>query len=679
MSKRWTACVRFLLPALGLVVAALPLHAAPRTSGIDRAGFDASARPQDDFNRYVNGHWIDTTEIPADKTTWGSFVILREESDKHQREIIEGLSQGKPQKKGTEAQQIGDLYASLMDQGKANALQATPLLAYLARIDRINDMTDLARAWAELARAGVAGPIAPFVNVDSRDSGKYALYLSQAGLGLPNRNYYLKEGEKNEEIRRRYPEYIARMFELAGVSDGATRARAVYDLEMKLAGVQWTPEDSRDATKTNNVYKLADLGRVSDKFAWPAFLDGAGMAGRQDLFVRQPTYVTALGDLLQQVPLDDWKNYLRFHVIDDAAPWMSDDFATAHFEFFDKLIGGQQEEQQRWQRSVQAVNGTLGEAVGKIYVQRYFPPAAKKRMNEMVQNILQAFQVSIDNLDWMSPATKTKAQEKRARFTTKIGYPDKWKDYTGLDIRRDDALGNLERAARWEYDRRLARIDKPVDRGEWGMTPQTVNAYNNSRLNEIVFPAAILQPPFFNLEADDAVNYGGIGAVIGHEIGHAFDDQGRKTDGNGNLNDWWTEADAAAFTAKAQKLVEQYNGFKPLPDLNANGQLTLGENIGDLTGLSIAYLAYTTSLHGKEAPVIDGLSGDQRFFYGYAQIWRSKSRDEAMRRLVLTNPHSPPQFRVIGPLRNFGPFYDFFGVKEGDGMYLPPAERVEIW
>jgi putative endopeptidase len=328
---------------------------------------------------------------------------------------------------------------------------------------------------------------------------------------------------------------------------------------------------------------------------------------------------------------------------------------------------------------VQAVNGALGEAVGKVYVQRYFPPEAKKRMNEMVKNILKSFEVSIDNLDWMSPATKAKAQEKRRKFTTKIGYPDQWKDYSGLDIRRDDALGNLERAARWDYDRRLARINKPVDRSEWGMTPQTVNAYNNSRLNEIVFPAAILQPPFFNLQADDAVNYGGIGAVIGHEIGHAFDDQGRKTDGDGNLNDWWTEADAKAFTAKAQKLVEQYNAFKPLPDLNANGQLTLGENIGDLTGLSISYLAYKTSLHGKEAPVIDGLTGDQRFLMGFAQIWRSKSRDEAMRRLVLTNPHSPPQFRVIGPLRNFAPFYDVFKVQPGDGMYLPPAERVKIW
>lgn len=679
MSKRWSSWLGVaLLAALSLLTAIAPVWAAQLTSGIDRSGFDENARPQDDFNRYINGRWIDTTEIPADKSSWGSFIILREESDKHQREIIEELAQGQ-HPKGSEAQQIGDLYASLMDEKRANSLGAAPLRPYLERIDKITTAAQFMNACAEFAAIGVAGPIAPFINADSRNSTRYAVYLTQSGLGLPNRNYYLKEGEKNAAIRARYPDYIASLFTLAGFSDGAARAKAVYDLEMRIAEIQWTPEESRDATKTNNVYPVGKLGTVSETISWREFLAGAGVADRKDLFVRQPSYMTALGTLLQEAPLDDWKNYLRFHVINDAAPWLSDDFATARFEFFDKLINGQEEQQPRWQRSVQAVNGALGEAVGKVYVQRYFPPEAKQRMTELVANVLRAYEVSIADLDWMSAPTKAKAQEKRAKFGTKIGYPDRWKDYSALEIRRDDALGNLVRASRWDYDRRLARIDKPVDRGEWGMTPQTVNAYHNPRLNEIVFPAAILQPPFFNLQADDAVNYGGIGAVIGHEMGHAFDDQGRKTDSDGNLNDWWTEADAQAFTAKAQKLVEQYNAFKPLPDLNVNGQLTLGENIGDLTGLTIGYLAYKKSLQGKEAPVIDGLTGDQRYFMGYAQIWRSKMRDEAMRRQVLTNPHSPPQYRVNGPLRNFGPFYDVFGVKPSDGMYLPPEERVKIW
>jgi predicted metalloendopeptidase len=395
--------------------------------------------------------------------------------------------------------------------------------------------------------------------------------------------------------------------------------------------------------------------------------------------VRQPSYIEKLGGLIAEVPLEDWKNYLRFHVLDAAAPWLSDDFVNANFEFFGKLINGQEKLEPRWQRAVQTVNRAMGEAVGKIYVERFFPPQAKGRMDELVDNVLRAFEVSIQNLDWMSEETKAKAQAKREKFTSKIGYPNKWKDYSALETRRDDAIGNLARARAWNYDRRLARLGGPVDRSEWFMSPQTVNAYHNPRMNEIVFPAAILQPPFFNFEADDAVNYGAIGAVIGHEIGHAFDDQGRKTDGDGNLNDWWTDADAEAFTAKAEALVEQYNAFEVLPDLFVNGELTLGENIGDLTGVYIGYLAYKMSLDGKEAAVIDGLTGDQRFFIGYAQIWRAKGRDEYLRRLVLTNPHSPSMFRANGPLRNFDPFYEAFDVEEGDGMYLSPDERVQIW
>lgn len=649
------------------------------TSGIDQAGFDNDTRAQDDFFQHVNGGWLDSTEIPDDKTSWGSFNILREGSDKNQRLIIEELAAAEGLTPGSEEQKIGDLYASLMDVERINELGTAPLASAFAAIDAIADTESLVRTFAELRRLGSTAPISVFVNVDSADSTQYAIYMTQSGLGLPNRTYYFKEGEKFDEIRARYPEYMAQMLGLAGFDDGAARATAIFDLEMKIAEVQWTPEDNRDATKTNNRYDVADLGGVSDQLNWGAYLDGAGMSDVDNLFIRQPSYFEAVGGLFESIALEDWKNYLRFHVVNGAANWLSDDFVDARFEFFGKLLGGQKEMTPRWQRVVRTVNGALGEAVGKVYVERYFPPEAKDRMDALVTNLLTAFEVSINGLDWMSDETKAKAQEKRRKFTTKIGYPDTWKDYSALEIAQDDALGNITRTAAWNYDFRLGRVGGPVDRTEWFMSPQTVNAYFNPRLNEIVFPAAILQPPFFALDADDAVNYGGIGAVIGHEVGHAFDDQGRKTDGNGNLNDWWSEADAAAFKGKAAALVEQYNGFEALPDLFVNGQLTLGENIGDLTGVYIGYLAYQMSLDGKEAPIIDGMTGDERFFYGFAQIWRAKARDESIRRQVLTNPHSPSQFRGNGPLRNFDKFYEVFDVKEGDGMWLAPEDRVRIW
>lgn len=652
---------------------------APPVSGVELSGFDQSARPQDDFHRYVNGGWIDNTEIPADKTRWGSFNILREAADKQQREIIEALANSNDFAPGSEEQKIGEFYSSLMDAERINALGVEAAAPYLERIDGIAGAEELVRSFAELRVDGVDVPVVQYIGVDSANSTKYAVYLSQSGLGLPNRNYYLDEGEKFDEIRTRYPEYIAQLFTLAGLERSAERAQAVYELELKIAEAHWPPEDNRDADKTDNRYAISELPGVSDKLDWPAYLDAGQLGDRSDLFIRQPSYVKTLGDLLRTVPLDAWKDYLRFHVLNGAAPWMSDEFVQAEFEFSGKLINGQQEMLPRWQRAVQAVSNAMGEAIGKIYVERHFPPEAKTRMDALVANLLRAFEVSIEDLDWMSDETKAKAQEKRSKFVAKIGYPDKWKDYSALEIRRGDALGNLARASDWDYARRLARIDEAVDRGEWSMSPQTVNAYHNSRMNEIVFPAAILQPPFFNLEADDAVNYGAIGAVIGHEIGHAFDDQGRKTDGDGNLNDWWVDSDAEAFTERAERLVGQYNGFEALPDLFVNGQLTLGENIGDLTGAYIGYLAYQTALDGKEPPVIDGLTGDQRFFIGFAQLWRLKSRDEMKRRQVLTDPHSPAEFRTNGPLRNFDIFYEAFDVQEGDGMYLSPEDRVKIW
>jgi predicted metalloendopeptidase len=664
----------------GTVLTAAEPAAKPLTSGIDKAGFDTAVRPQDNFFLYVNGGWIARTEIPADKASWGSFNILREESNKHQREIIEQLAAEKNLPAGSEKKKISDLYASLMDEALANKLGATPVKPELEKVDAIKSVADLIKVCAEFQESGVVGPFTTGVGVDSHNSLEYAVFIHQSGLGLPNRNYYLQEGEKFDEIRRRYPEFIAKLFTLAGISDAQKKAEAVYALEKKLAEVQWSPEDSRDATKTDNRFAVAELGRLTDKVNWKDYLTTLGMEGKVNkLYVAQPTYIEKLGGLLAETPIDDWKNYLRFKVLNNAAPWLSDDFVSASFDFYGKLIEGLEAQEPRWQRAVKAVNASLGEAVGKVYVESHFSPEAKRRMDDLVKNVLAAFQTSLQGLDWMSAETKVKAEEKRTRLNTKIGFPDVWKNYSSLKIDRNDPFGNLSRAAVWDYHRELVRLGEPVDRTEWLMTPQTVNAYHYPRMNDIVFPAAILQPPFFNEHADDAANYGGIGMVIGHETGHAFDDQGRKTDSNGNLLDWWTAKDVSAFQAKTQALVDQYSAFKPLPDLNVNGQLTLGENIGDLTGLFIAYKAYKMSLGGKEAPVIDGLTGDQRFFMGYAQIWRSKYRDEAIRKQVLTDPHSPAQFRVNGPLRNFGPFYEAFNVKPGDGMYLPEKDRIQIW
>ena len=650
------------------------------SSGIDKTGFDTAVRPQDNFFLYVNGGWIAKTEIPADKSNWGSFNILREESNKHQREIIEKLATETNLPAGSEKKKISDLYASLMDEALANKLGAKPVKPELEKIDAIKSAADFIRVCGEFAESGISGPLATGVGVDSHNSLEYAVFVRQSGLGLPNRNYYLQEGAKFDEIRQRYPQYIAKLFTLAGIADAEKKGAAVYALEKKLADVQWSPEDSRDATKTDNRFAVAELSRLTDKINWKDYLTALGMEAKiNKLYVAQPTYIEKLGGLLAGTPIEDWKDFLRFKVLNDAAPWLSDDFVNANFEFYGKLIEGLEAQEPRWQRAVKAVNASLGEAVGKVYVEEHFSPEAKRRMDELVKNVLAAFQTSLQGLEWMSAETKKKAEEKRQRLNTKIGFPDVWKDYAALQISREEPFGNLTRAAEWDYHRDLARLGEPVDRTEWLMTPQTVNAYHYPRMNDIVFPAAILQPPFFNANADDAVNYGGIGMVIGHETGHAFDDQGRKTDASGNLNEWWTAEDAKRFQTKAQALVEQYNQFEPLPGLHVNGQLTLGENIGDLTGLYIAYKAYKMSLGGKEAPVIDGLTGDQRFFMGYAQIWRAKYREEAIRKQVLTDPHSPVQFRVNGPLKNFGPFYEAFNIKPGDGMYLPEKERIQIW
>ena len=648
-------------------------------SGIDVSGFDEAVRPQDDFNLCVNGAWLENTSIPADKTTWGSFAILNEEAEKNQRAIIEELSGQGDLEEGTDEQRVGDFFASFMETAKLDELGVAPIQDDLDAIFAAGTIKELVQLNASQSIEGVGSPLGVTVFPALGDSTRYMVYLFQSGLTLPDRDYYLKDGEKFEAVRAELPGYGATLFELAGVDDAEKRGGVVLDLETRIAEPQWPAEETRDVRKLYNVFDIADLSSASEKIEWPAYLASSGLTDLEDIVIAQPSYVAALGELFEGASLEDWRTYFAFRLLDAAAPYLSDDFVQARFAFRGKLVAGLEEIPPRWQRGVRNVNQLIGEAVGKVYVARHFPPESKSRMEELVNNLIDAFGEGIDELDWMTDETKARAQEKREKFTYKIGYPDLWRDYSLLSIVRDDLIGNIKRANRFEYQRNINKLGGPIDRTEWGMTPQTVNAYHNPTMNEIVFPAAILQPPFFNPAADEAVNYGAIGAVIGHEMGHAFDDQGRRFDGDGNLNDWWTEEDSAAYDERSAKLVEQYDAFEALPDLHVNGQLTLGENIGDLTGVTIGYRAYVKSLGGVEAPVIDGRTGAERFFFGYAQVWRAKYREEILRQRLVADPHSPPDFRVIGPLRNSPDFYETFGVQEGDAMWLEPEERVKIW
>ena len=649
-------------------------------SGIDFSGFDNSVNPADDFFNYVNGTWLAETEIPGDSTSYGSFRILRDESEANQRAIIEELSEQDNLAAGSIEQKIGDFYASLLNKDLVEGKGTDPLKPYFEKISAIENTADLMRTFGGTGYTGVNAPLGTAVFPDLGDSSRYMAYVWQGGLALPGRDYYLNEGEKFDEIRTAYPLYIASLFEMAGFDNAAGRAQNVIGIEMQIAENHWSPVQNRDIPALYNLFNTANLDEeVTSEIDWQAFFEGAGLTGREELVVAQLSYFQALGGIINGASLDAWKDYLRFQTMNGEATFLSSEFKDAHFNFMGKLVNGLEEQPERWKTGVRVINATLGEGVGRVYVDRHFPPEAKVEMEKLVDNLMAAFQEGIQELDWMTDETKAMAEQKRSKMMTKIVYPDEWETYQGMEIRADDPIGNLARANAWAYQDDIDKLDQEIDRGEWGMTPQTVNAYHNPTMNEIVFPAAILQPPFFNLTADPAVNYGGIGAVIGHEIGHAFDDQGRRFDGDGNMRDWWSEADATAFEAKAAVLVDQYNQFSPMEDMNVNGQLTLGENIGDLTGVTLAYKAYRMSLNGEEAPVIDGLTGDQRFFIGFAQIWRNKYREEALRNLILTNPHSPSIYRANGTLMNFTPFYEAFGVEEGNALFRPEEERVSIW
>ena len=649
-------------------------------SGIALQYVEPSVRPQDDFFAHLNGKWLKTVEIPADKSSWGAFHQLREDTLPQLRAIIEKAAAAKGAN-GSEVQKIGDFYASYMDEARLEQLGITPLNGELAKIAAVKDKAELPALFAHLGRLGVNTPFVFYIHQDAKDSTKYVADLYQAGLGMPDRDYYLKQDDaKLADIRAKYQQHAEKMLAMAGDKNAAANAKAIVELETELAKVQWTKVENRDPVKTYNKVELAKLAELAPGYDWQSWLAASGLKGKADyLIVSQPSYLKGFSEVLNRVPLETWKTYLQLHLVESYANYLSKAFVDERFAFHGTTLSGTPQLEARWKRGVSTLEGSLGEAVGKLYVKEHFPAERKVRMEVLVKNLLAAYKSSIDTLDWMSPATKKEAQAKLAKFTPKIGYPNKWKDYSALTVKRDDLAGNVMRSREVEYNRELNKLGKPIDRDEWGMTPQTINAYYNPELNEIVFPAAILQPPFFDAKADDAVNYGGIGAVIGHEISHGFDDQGSQYDGDGNMRNWWTEEDGKKFAEKTKVLINQYAGYSPLPGYNVNGELTLGENIGDNSGLAIAYKAYKLSLKGKKAPVINGLSGDQRFYMGWGQVWRTKMREPAQIAQIKTDPHSPGQYRANGTLKNQPGFYEAFGVKEGDKMYLAPKDRVIIW
>jgi putative endopeptidase len=650
---------------------------APPASGLLLSGFDRGVRVQDDLFRFANGQWLRTTQIPPDRTRYGAFDALAEKSDQNLRTIVEDSAAHRAAP-GTPDQRIGDFYASFMDTAHRDALGAAPLRASLAHIDAIANPADVLRYFADSRQTGTPSPIALSIDQDAKNADAYIPSVSQSGLSMPNRDYYLKTDPQFVTLRDQLRAYATRALGLAGVPDPAAEAGRVLAVETRLAELQWTAAQDRDATATYNKFTVADATARTPGLDWQTYFDTARVH-TPDFIISEPSFFTALGTALTTVQLADWKSYLRFRLIDDLSPYLSNDFVTARFEFRGRDLAGQQEMRPRWKRGVTAVDDAMGDLLGQRYVQRYFPPDAKKRIDALIGKLIDAYRSSIDGLDWMSDATKAEARDKLSKLAVKIGYPSKWRDYSKLTVARDDLVGNVLRSSQLEYQRNVDRLGKPVDREEWFTTPQTVNAYYNPTRNDITFPAAILQPPFFDPKADDAVNYGGIGAVIGHEISHAFDDQGRKFDGTGNLRDWWTPQDVQRFTARTQALAAQYSAYEPLPGEHINGELTLGENIADLSGLTVARRAYELSLGGRPAAVLDGFTGEQRFFLGFAQVWRGKMRDQDLRAQLLSDPHSPNEFRANGVVSNLPEYYAAFGVKPGDKLFRAPDQRVKIW
>ncbi len=656
-------------------------------SGLMMSAMDRQIRPQDDLFGYVNGEWLRSNDIPPDRGRYGTFDELREAAEEHLRELLEAaltVIDAHPEPPSDDMERlrwsVGALYASMLDQGRVDSLGLTPIEADLAAVDEVSDLTALWQLLGRWQREGAPGAVNPIVSTDDRDADQYIVYLDQAGLGLPDESYY--HDEQYAPIRAEYVSHLERMFGLAGRPDPAAEAADVMALETRLADAHWDRVANRDPVATYTKVTGTELAAMAEYVPWAAWV--AALHGPSEalahVIARQPSFLTALSQALAEVPLSTWQAWARWQVLRGFAPYLPDQFVQEHFAFYGRTLSGTPQLRERWKRATTLVDTLMGEALGRLYVAKHFGPTAKERMQVLVANLVEAYRRDIAELAWMSPETRAKALAKLDAFTPKIGYPDQWRDYSGLRIDPTDLVGNVRRGNAFDADRQWAKLGGPVDRGEWFMTAQTVNAYYHPGLNEIVFPAAILQPPFFDVEADDAINYGAIGSVIGHEIGHGFDDQGSKFDGTGNLVDWWTEQDRAAFDALSGRLIAQYDGFEPreLPGEHVNGALTVGENIGDLGGVTIAHLAYRIALGNNESPVIDGLTGDQRFFAGWAQIWRMKARTEEAKRLLAIDPHSPGEFRA-NIVRNLTEFYDAFDVGPGDQLWLPEAERVRIW
>ncbi len=648
-------------------------------SGIELKNISKTISPGKDFYEYVNEAWLKSTEIPADRSNYGSFSVLEDDTKAAIRTLVEAAAADKNAAPGSDAQKVGDFYRSLTDLELREKLGTKPIQGMLDEIAAVKSLEELSKVAASLQRKGVVGVMAGYISPDARKSDQYTVYLSQAGISLPDRDYYLSEEPRFAEIIKGLKTYMQDMLTAFNHPKPAEAAEKLLALEKKLAGIQWARVENRDPVKTYNKVNQKELAGQMSNFAMTAFLEVLGVGKQYEFIIRQPSFIEGVNKLLVEVPLDTWKDYYTFRVIDAYAMDLTEALEARHFQFHGTLLSGIEEQKPLWKKGVEACDQVLGEIVGQLYVEKHFPPRAKERMKELVENLKGAFAQRIDGLEWMSPVTKKQAHEKLSKFTTKIGYPDVWKDYSKLVIKADDLVGNYIRAAEVEFQRDVDRLGGPIDRNEWGMTPQTINAYYNPVMNEIVFPAAILQAPFFNLDADDAVNYGGIGGVIGHEISHGFDDKGSEYDGDGNLRKWWSVEDREEFERRAQQLTNQYNAYKPFEDMSVNGKLTLGENIGDLGGMACAYAAYRMSLGGKEAPVIDGLTGDQRFFLGWAQIWRRLYREPELRKRLITDPHSPSQYRANGIVSNMDAFYKAFEIKPTDPMYIAPENRVRIW
>ena len=640
------------------------------TFGFDAAGMDRAVTPGDDFFDYANGTWIKTNEIPADKSRYGMFNVLDDLSKQRTKTIIDEQAKDPNSK-------IGNAYASYMDTGAVEARGLTPLDPWLTKIRSTKSKAALPALYAEADKNGVPIPVRAFIGQDRKASDKYALNMSQGGLGMPDRDYYLSADPKPTETRNKYLQHLTNVLTLAGEKNAAARAKAVLDLETRIAQAHWTRADSRDADKTYNKLTLAQLAKQAPGLDFAAMARDEGV-NVDYIVVAQPSAVTGIAAQISKTPLAVLKDQLLLRTIDAYSAFLPERFDRENFSFYGTTLSGTPEQEARWKRGVNFTVGTLGDDVSQLYVARYFPPETKAAADQLVHNLIGAMNRRIDQLEWMSPETKAKAHAKLAAFTPKIGYPSQWRDMSGLEIKRDDLIGNVMRARRFEHDYQVGKLGGPIRRWEWGMTPMTINAYSNSTMVEIVFPAAILQPPFFDPNADPAVNYGGIGAVIGHEMSHQFDDQGAKYDLHGNLIDWWTPGDSKEFHARLDKYEQQINAYEPLPGLHVNGKLTMGENVADLAGLTIAHDAYIASLNGAPPPVIDGMTGDQRFYLGFAQVWRCKQREPALRQQLLTDPHSPCPVRA-SVVRNMDPWYQAFGVQQGQKLYLSPADRVRIW